>query len=98
MSTSLASLIYVSMWYAEKVAEQINGGTLPTDAMIDMGMQIMREVSAKWITEFFLSVSSNKDLVINGFKKAGIMHALSVGFSHIKSLEVEDPFVSDSDS
>jgi hypothetical protein len=73
-----------SMWYAEKVAEQINGGTLPTDVKIDMGMQIMREVRANWITEFFHSVSSNKDLVINGFKKAGIMHALSEGVAHIE--------------
>ena len=65
------------MWYAEKVAEQINSGTLPTDVKTNVGKQIIREVSAKWITKFFHFVCCNKDLVINGFKKAGIVYAIS---------------------
>ena len=89
-----------SMWYAERVAEQIQSGTPPKHVKINMAMQIMRELSAKWITDFFDYVNSNKYLVINGFKKAGIVDALhgdtSAGVTD--KLGLEDPFASDSDS
>ena len=35
------------MWYAERVAEQIQSGTSPKDVKIYMAMPIMRELSAK---------------------------------------------------
>ena len=91
-----------SMWYAERVAEQIQSGTPPKDVKINMAMQIMLELSAKWITEFFYYINSNKDIIINGFKKAGIVDALNGttpdGFTDTLKFENEDPFASDSDS
>ena len=54
----------------------------------------MRELRAKWMTDFFFFdyVNSNKDIVINGFKKAGIVDALNrdtpAGFTD--TLEFED--------
>ena len=77
----------------ERVAEQIQSGTPPKDVKINMGMQIMRELSAKWMTDFLDYVNSNKDIVINGFKNAGIVDALNrdtpAGFTD--TLEFEDP-------
>lgn len=54
----------------------------------------MRELSARWITDFFDSVSSNKDLVINGFKKEGIVDTLNGDTPAVctEPLEYEDPF------
>ena len=83
-----------SMWYAERVAEQIQSGTPPKDFKVNMAMAIVRELSVKWITEFFDHVNSSKDFVINGFKKAGIVAAFNsnhpVGSTYTPA--DEDPF------
>ena len=95
-----------STWYAEKVAEEINSGTSPENVKINMEMQLMREVGAKWLTEFFNSVNSNKDLVVNGFKKAGIIDAIrdtnasgttQCDAESAPAADDEDPFGSDCD-
>ena len=41
----------------------------------DMQAGVMKELGAKWMVAFYDYVSSHPDLVVNGFKEAGIMHA-----------------------
>ena len=60
-------------------------------------------MSARWLTDFFDSTNSNKDLAINGFKKAGIIDAIKdtnttqCDTESVPASEDEDPFGSDCD-
>ena len=96
-STNHASLAYDKLHHVVcRERESLNKSNVeppPKDVKINMGMHFMRELSAKWITDFFDYINSNKDIEINDFKKAGIVDALKgdtpAGFTD--TLKFKDP-------
>ena len=75
------------MWFTESVAEQMQSGIPPKEVKVNMAMQVMRELSAKWITEFFTTPIQ----IYCNHKKAGIVDAVT----HLQTFE--DSFVLDAD-
>ena len=43
---------------------------------VDTRMQVIKELSAQWLLGFYDYMASRKEIVVNGFKEAGILAAL----------------------
>ena len=81
-----------SKYYSEEVEVQLNNGILPTDVKVDIKLLTLKPLHAKWIESIYSEMQSKRELIINGFKKAGIIDALSMDY-----LFQENPFVVDED-
>ena len=64
-------------WYAEEVARQLQAGTAEDAVKINMGMAVMKEVGAKWLTALYDKLCTETSLVVNGFKNIGIVEAVA---------------------
>lgn len=64
-----------STWYAEQVKQQLNAGKQATDVQVDMRLSVMKELSAKWLDSLYDHLRASTQLIINGFKEAGILGA-----------------------
>lgn len=64
-------------WYAEKVASILQDGG---DIEINLGMSVLKPLSAKWLDSAIAYLKKNPEKVFNGFKKAGISDALGLSF------------------
>ena len=64
-------------WYAEQVAEQIRSGGCHVELEpVDLGLQVMKELGAKWLEEMYQYICDNPQFIVNGFLKAGIPQAV----------------------
>ena len=61
-------------WYADKVTKQIDGQDEVTP--VDLRLSIMKPIGAKWIIELHDYLKTKPDIIINGFKGAGIIDAI----------------------
>lgn len=66
-------------WYTEQVMKQLEGQDLDTSLLvpIDVSSAVMKEVSAKWLTDLAEYMANNPQIVVNGFEKTGITAALT---------------------
>ena len=64
-------------WYAEKVLQQLNRGVAAHDVKVDVKMNIMKLLQAKWIIEMQHHLKRSKQIVISGFRRARITEAVS---------------------
>ena len=64
-------------YYAETVAEKLKRGE---NIQMNMGMSVLKPLSAKWLVSAVDYVRANPEKVYNGFKKAGIADALNFEF------------------
>lgn len=80
-------------WYAEQVAKQISRGVSPHDVKVDIRLFALKPLHAKWIVDYYnhMSKQDNRQIVVNGFKKAGIIEA----YEQAKKLKelVDNPFL-----
>ena len=65
-------------WYAEEVQKQLTSGTTISDVKIDTRTSILKPKSVNWLIGTLDShtLSQKPEIVINGFRKAGILDAL----------------------
>ena len=95
-------------WYAEEVARQLQAGTAEDAVKINMGMAVMKEVGAKWLTVLYDKLCTETSIVVNGFKNIGIVEAVAKAREGLDSDEEssstpqpevdEDPFHSCSEA
>ena len=95
-------------WYAEEVEKQLQIGTAAEAIQINMGMAVMKEVGAKWLTALYDKLRTETSIVVNGFKNVGIIEAVKKaregslsddeGVSLTPPEVDEDPFDSCSDT
>ena len=64
-------------WYAKEVEKKLVGGTYIKFVTIDTCTSIVKPKSANWLIEALDSLSKEPDIVLNGFRKAGIVDALA---------------------
>ena len=64
-------------WYAEEVQKQLANGTAIQDVKIDTCTSVLKPKSANWLIGSLDSLYQKAEIVINGFKKAGILDALN---------------------
>ena len=63
-------------WYAEEVEKQLVSGTDIKDVKVDTRTSILKPKSANWLIGALESLSKKPEIVLNGFRKAGIVDAL----------------------
>lgn len=63
-------------WYAQEVEKQLQAGTAVNAVKVNMGMAVMKEVGAKWLTALYDKLRTETSIVVNGFKNAGITEAV----------------------
>ena len=68
-----------SEWYAEKVTKQMENGTQVDCVNVDMRMSVVKELSSRWIVSAYDYIRSSPEIVLNGFRKAGITSAIEYG-------------------
>ena len=64
-------------WYAEEVQKQLTSGTAISDVKIDTRTSILKPKSANWLIETLDTLSQKPEIVINGFRKSGILDTLN---------------------
>ena len=90
-------------WYADEVSKELEKGKKPEDVTVDTRMSVVKEISAKWIVSAYDYLKSKPDIIINGFKKAGIVGAIakntsdSLDFDPFSDLHTSDTSDTDSD-
>ncbi len=62
-------------WYADKVADQMEGGKSFTP--VDLKLSIVKPVGAKWLIKLYDYFKTKPEIIINGFKGAGISDFLT---------------------
>ena len=63
-------------WYAQEVEKELQTGTAAEAIQINMGMAVMKEVGAKWLTALYDKLRTVTSIVMNGFKNVGIIEAV----------------------
>ena len=65
-------------WYAKQVLQQLHGRDIDSVELqpIDLSLPLLKELGAKWLVEMFEYITSNPQIVVNGFVKSGIPSAL----------------------
>ena len=56
-------------WYSEIISKQLEEGT---EEDVDMRLSVMKPLSANWMIELYHYLKSRPDIIISGFKAAGI--------------------------
>ena len=87
-------------WYAKAVSKSLQKGLDGGIKPVEMPAGVMKELGAKWLVAFYDYTSIHPELVINGFKEAGIVHALEIGMvgspqsgAFLDDYRVEDPLL-----
>ena len=63
-------------WYAEKVNGQLTNGKSPGDVKTSMKFSNLKPLHGKWVVEMCEYFKEQKESVIKGFEKTGIMEAM----------------------
>ena len=62
--------------YTEQVTKQLEKGNDPADVEVSSNLSQIKPLHAKWISEMYKYLQGHNDLIINGFKGAGISEAV----------------------
>ena len=63
-------------WYAKEVEKQLQAGVVESAVKVNMGMLVMKEFGAQWLTALYDKLRTEASIIINGFKDTGIMEAV----------------------
>ena len=63
-------------WYADQVKQQLQSDCNGSIVQVDMRVVVMKELGVKWLTELHDHFTGRPEILVNGFKEAGIVEAL----------------------
>ena len=82
LTINLKAKKYVSSkfneWYAERVSKQLMNGKAPGDVKVSLRLSDLKPLHAKWIVEMYGYLKQQKESVVKGFEKAGILEAVKM--------------------
>ena len=80
-----------STWFSRQISLGIENGVELEDIEVDYRLSVLKPLHIKWLVELcnHMSTAEVKEIVTNGWKKAGIFDAIKFGSSGLPSL---DPF------
>ena len=80
-----------STWFSRQISLGIENGVELDDIEVDYRLSFLKPLHIKWLVELcnHMSTDEGKEIVANGWKKAGIFDAIKFGSSGLLSL---DPF------
>ena len=65
-------------WYAERVSKQLMNGKAPGHVKVLLKLSDLKPLHAKWIVEMYGYLKQQKESVVKGFEKAGILEAVKM--------------------
>ena len=65
-------------WYAERVSKQWMNGKAQGDVKVSLKLSDLKPLHAKWIGEMYGHLKQQKEPVVKGFEKAGILEAVKM--------------------
>ena len=61
------------LWYSDKISKQITDDCCLTDAVtVDLSMSVVKPLSLKWLVSVNEHLINNPEIIVNGFKQAGL--------------------------
>lgn len=78
-------------YYSTRVPEQLQSGKSADEIEVDLTLTVIRPLHAQWLVSiynYFTSSTHGRDIILKGWKKAGICNVLD----GTVSLPPEDPF------
>jgi len=78
-------------WYSQQITERLDLGVSLDYIDIKLRLSTLKPLHAGWVVDFYNHITSaeGKQVVLNGWKAAGIYDALKLGSSKLPSI---DPF------
>jgi hypothetical protein len=63
-----------SNWYSKKInpTEQSHDNLVLSQSTVDLSLSCLKPLGAQWLTLMFGYFKANKDIIINGYQKAGV--------------------------
>lgn len=59
-------------WYAAQVCDQLSGSADINEVKVDLSLNRMKPLGAKWLTKLYDYMKTKPEIVIYGFREAGI--------------------------
>ena len=77
-----------STWFSRQVSLGLENGVELDDIQVDYRLSVLKPLHAKWLIELYnhMSADEGKEIVSNGWKKAGIFGTIKLGSSGLPSL------------
>ena len=72
-------------WYADRITRQLKANADKVIKPVDLRRAIMKPLSAKWLVEVMREIGKQKDVMMNGFHKAGIVDAVKTCNKYIST-------------
>ena len=63
-------------WFAERVSRQLTNGKSPGDVKVSLILSDLKPPHSRWVVEMYQILKEQKEFVMKGFEKAGIMKAV----------------------
>ena len=60
------------LWYSDKICRQIKVDCNSNNAAVDLIMSVAKPLSLKWLVSVNEHLLNNPDIIVNGFKQAGL--------------------------
>ena len=80
-----------NIWYTEQVTKQLSEGKDSADVEVSQDLSQFKPLHAKWIFETYKYLQGRHDLIINGFKGAGITEAAEKAYEVFH--RIKNPFI-----
>ena len=77
-----------STWFSRQISLGLENGVELDDIQVDYRLSVLKLLHAKWLIELYnhVSIDEGKEIVSNGWKKAGIFDTIKLGLSGLSSL------------
>ena len=59
------------LWYSDKIFKQIEADC-SSNYVVDLSMSVVKPLSVKWLVAVNEHLINNPDIIVNGFKQAGL--------------------------
>ena len=77
-------------WFGEQVAKQLQKGIPPADIQVSLNLGELKVMHARWISALYDYLCDLKEIILNGFKAAGITEAVESASAVLQ--RIENPF------
>ena len=64
--------------YADRVNKQLTNGKAAADVKVSLKLSDLKLLHAKWIVEMYYYLKQQKESILKGFEKAGVLDAVKM--------------------
>ena len=75
---------------ANKISKQLKKDIAPPDVKVSLRLSVIKPLHAKWIVDLYHHLKADKEMIVNGFRTAGIFEAIEN--AQVITEKVENPF------